>query len=78
MKQRPPSEEELLRGLDEYTSHADELFKPLPEELDPLEKLKGSVIRYDGPFAPVWDEWFDDSGVSEDYMADRDQPEPKD
>lgn len=78
MKRRPASEKDLLRGLNEHSGHADEVFEPLPEELDPLEKLKGSVLKYDDPFVPVWDEWFDDSGVSEDYMADRDQPEPKD
>lgn len=50
-----PTEDELLKGLDEHTSHADELAQPMPEELEPLARLKGSVERYDKPFESVWD-----------------------
>jgi antitoxin VapB len=50
----------------------------LPQELTPLERLKGSVKRYERPFDSVWDEYFDsDERVSDDFMEDRDQP-PKD
>ncbi|MAM00103.1 hypothetical protein [Hydrocarboniclastica marina] len=77
MKKRLLSEKDLLRGLNEHTGHADEVFTPLPRELDPLEKLKGSVIKYDRPFDSVWDDWFDDQDVSEESLASRDQPEPK-
>jgi len=38
-------EQELLKGLDAKTSHSDELAKPLSLELEPLEKLSGSVKR---------------------------------
>lgn len=68
------SEKDLLESLDSFTAHADELAQPLPEELTPLERLKGSVKRYDRPTEPVWDEYFDSEGVSEDFMEDRYQP----
>ena len=67
------SEKDLLEGLDAHTAHADELAQPLPEELTPLERLKGSVKRYDRPTDPVWDEYFDSEGVSDDFMEGRDQ-----
>ncbi len=37
------TEQELFHDLDPHTAHADELAKSLPEELTPLERLKGSV-----------------------------------
>ena len=67
------SEKALLEGLDAHTVHADELAQPLPAELTPLERLKGSVKRYDRPTDPVWDEYFDSEGVSGDFMEGRDQ-----
>lgn len=76
MKQKRFTEHELLKGLDERTAHADEAAEPLSQELDPLERLKGSVKRYDRPLDPVWDEFFDsDEGVTDDFMEDREQPE---
>jgi antitoxin VapB len=75
MPNRPLSEKELLDGLDAKGAHADELAKPLPQELTPLERLKGSVKRYDRPTDPVWDEFFDsDEGVTDDFIEDRYQP----
>jgi len=74
MKAKRPTEKELLEGLNPHTAHADELAEPLPQELAPLERLKGSVKRYDRPTDPVWDEWFDSEGVSDDFMGDREQP----
>lgn len=75
MTSKRPSEEELLDGLDAHTAHADELAEPLPQELNPLERLKGSVKRYDRPTDPVWDEWFEsDDRATEDFMEDREQP----
>jgi len=69
------TEQELLEGLDAKGSHADELAEPLPQELEPLERLRGSVKRYIRPTDPVWDEYFDsDEGVTDDFMEDRDQP----
>ncbi len=75
MKKKTFTEQEMLEGLDAHTAHADELAEPLSQELTPLERLKGSVKRYERPTDPVWDEWFDsDEGVSDDFMQDREQP----
>lgn len=75
MTSKRPSEKELLDGLDAHTAHADELAEPLPQELTPLERLKGSVKRYDRPTDPVWDEWFEsDDRATEDFMEDGAQP----
>jgi antitoxin VapB len=69
------TESELLKDLDARGAHADELAEPLSHELEPLERLRGSVKRYDRPTDPVWDEQCDsDEGVSEDFIKDRDQP----
>ena len=70
MKTKRPTEKELLDGLDAYTAHADELAEPLPQELTPLERLKG----YERPTDPVWDEYSDSEGVSDDFMEEREQP----
>ena len=81
MKKKTFTEQELLEGLDAHTAHADELAEPLPQELTPLERLKGSVKRYDRPFDSVWDwdEWFDsEERATDDFMEDRDQPSPDD
>lgn len=87
---RVPTEQELLKGLNEENVHADELAEPTNKEWGmgsdtsrhgnplaaPLERLRGSVKRYDQPIEPLpdWDEWFDGEGVSEDFMANREQP----
>jgi antitoxin VapB len=74
MKIKRIQEKDLLEGLDADKAHADELAKPAPEELEPLERLKGSVKRYDRPFDSVWDDDFDSSEqVTDDFLKDRDQ-----
>ena len=70
------TEKELLVGLNAHTAHADELAEPLPQELTPLERLRGSVKRYDRPTDPVWDDYFDSGGVSDDFVEDREPPAP--
>ncbi|WP_420390712.1 hypothetical protein [Marinobacter sp.] len=73
MTKKALSEKELLEGLDARGAHADELVEPFPNELTPLELLKGSVKRYERPLDSVWDEYFDsDEDVSEDFLGDRD------
>jgi DNA-binding XRE family transcriptional regulator len=68
------TEQELLKGLNAHTAHADELADPLPQELTPLEHLKDSVKHYDRPFDPVWDEFLGSSeGVSDDLIEDSGQ-----
>lgn len=69
------TEAELLKGLNAESAHADELATPLPQELTPLERLKGSVKRYERPLDPVWEEYSNsDDRVTADFMKDRDQP----
>lgn len=74
MNKKTFTEQELLEGLDAQAAHADELSEPLPQELTPLERLKGSVKRYERPTDPIWEEYFDSEGVTDDLMEDRDQP----
>lgn len=65
-----PTEQELLRGLNEYTSHADEVAKPTMEEVEPLRRLKGSVERYHEPFESLWDS---SDGDTETYFEERER-----
>lgn len=77
MNKKRISEKQLLDGLDPYLAHADELAEALPQELTPLERLKGSVKKYERPTDPVWDEFFEsEEGVIDDFMEVRDQPSP--
>ena len=73
MVRLPFSEAGLLEGIDAHSAHADELAKPQSHELDPLERLRGSVKKYERPTDPVWEEYVEGEGVSEDFMIDRDQ-----
>lgn len=75
MKKKMFTEQELLKGLDAESAHADELAQPLHQELTPLERLKGTVKRYERPLDPVWDEWFEsDEPATDDFMDQRSQP----
>ena len=71
MKKKTFTEQELLESCDPHTAHADELAEPLPQELTPLERLKGSVKRYDRPFDPVWDDVSESEDINDDFMDDR-------
>jgi antitoxin VapB len=63
------TEQKLLDGLGAKGAHANELAELLPQELDPMERLKGSVKRHSRPLDPVWDEYFDsDEGITDDVM----------
>jgi len=69
------TEKELLTGLDAHKAHADELAEPLPKELTPLERLKGSVKRYDRPTDPVWNEFSDsEENIDDDRTENRNPP----
>lgn len=75
MSNKHLTEKDLVEDLDAHKAHADELAQPLPQELTPLERLKGSGKRYEWPTDPVWDEWFDsEESATDDFMNDRDQP----
>lgn len=73
MKIKRIQEKDLLKGLDADKAHVDELASVTPEELEPLERLKGSVKRYDRPFDSVWDDDFDSS---ERVTDDSERPRP--
>lgn len=73
MQKKRPTEQELLKDLDAYGAHADELADPLLHESEPLERLKGSVKNFNQPTEPAtapedWDAWCDDEGSSGDFM----------
>lgn len=69
------TEKDLLKGLDAHGAHADEAAEPTASELTPLERLRGSVLKYENPLADTWDEWFDAAGESNSQLSeDRDQP----
>jgi antitoxin VapB len=50
-----PTEQELIEGLDADGAHADELAEPLSNELEPLEKLKDLVRKFERPTDPAAD-----------------------
>lgn len=69
------TEIELLKGLGADGAHADEVATPTPEELEPLARLRGSVLKYEDPLADTWDEWFDsDPHEESEFLERRDQP----
>lgn len=77
MKDRKPAEQELLADLGEMAAHADVLAQQLPQELDPLERLRGTVTRYDRPLDGCWDEDIDpdeEERCSDGSRRDRERP----
>jgi antitoxin VapB len=60
-------EQQLLEGLNAHTAHADALAEPLPRELDPLERLKGSVTKSESPMDGCWD-YAGEEGVESDEL----------
>ena len=72
MKKKTSAEQELLAGFDAESAHTNELATLRPQELTPLERLKGSVICYEQPLDSVWDDEFDsDEAIRNDFMEDR-------
>lgn len=75
MQKKRPTEQELLKDLDAFGAHADELAEPLPHESEPLERLKGAVKKFERPTEPVtdpedWDAWLDGESVSGEFTKD--------
>ncbi len=69
------TEKDLLKGLDAHGAHVDEAAEPTANELTPLERLHGSVQKYEDPLADTWDEWFDAAAEgNSQFPEDRDQP----
>lgn len=74
MKNGRFTEHELLDGLNAKTAHADELAELLPQEITPLERLRGSVTHYERPLDPVWEDDSDPNDhLSSGFMEDRGQ-----
>lgn len=46
----------------------------LPEEVKLVDVVAVGRTRIISPAGDIWDSWFDGPGVSEDFMAERDQP----
>lgn len=59
------------------TSQAVRLPKPvaLPESVKRVDIIPLGRARLIVPEGEGWDSWFDGEGVTEDFMAQRDQPE---
>lgn len=57
-------------------SQAVRLPKPvaLPESIKKVEIIAIGNTRLITPAGESWDSWFEGSGVSEDFMVERDQP----
>lgn len=58
-------------------SQAVRLPKPvsLPETVKQVDIISLGRARLIVPAGEAWDSWFDSEGVTEDFMADRGQPE---
>ncbi len=60
-------------------SQAIRLPKPvaLPESVKKVDIIKLGKARLITPAGEAWDSWFDGIGVSDDFMCEREQPEPQ-
>lgn len=61
-------EQELLKGLNAHTAHADELAESTHQELDPLERLRGSVTKYENPMEGCWDYVGEEGSESDELL----------
>lgn len=46
----------------------------LPESVKKVDIIKLGSSRLIAPAGTAWDSWFDGLGVTEDFMAEREQP----
>ncbi len=46
----------------------------LPESVKKVDIIKLGNSRLIAPAGTAWDSWFDGPGVTEDFMAEREQP----
>lgn len=49
----------------------------LPETVKQVDIVALGRSRLIAPAGEAWDSWFDGEGVSNDFMNERDQPEPQ-
>ena len=68
---------EKARIFKSNQSQAVRLPKPvaLPETIKEVQIIPVGTARLIVPYGDVWSSWFDDEGVSDDFMEDREQPE---
>lgn len=68
---------EKARIFKSNQSQAVRLPKPvaLPDTVKEVQIISLGNARLIVPFGDAWDSWFQEEGVSEDFMQDREQPE---
>lgn len=68
---------EKARIFKSNQSQAVRLPKPvaLPETIKEVQIIPLGTARLIVPYGDAWSSWFDDEGVSDDFMEDREQPE---
>ena len=70
---------EKARLFKSYQSQAVRLPNPvaLPDTVKEVQIISLGNARLIVPYGDAWSSWFDDDGVSDDFMQDREQPEPQ-
>lgn len=68
---------EKARIFKSNQSQAVRLPKPvaLPDSIKEVQIIPLGTARLIVPYGDAWSSWFDDEGVSDDFMEDREQPE---
>jgi len=61
---------------DDKGDHPNEPRESRPQKMAPLDRLKGSVERYDRSLCSTWHTFFSADGVIDDFKEDRNQPSP--
>lgn len=70
---------EKARIFKSNQSQAVRLPKPvaLPETVKEVQIIAHGKARLIVPYGDAWSSWFEDAGVSDDFMQDREQPDPQ-
>lgn len=70
---------EKARIFKSNQSQAVRLPKPvaLPDTVKEVQIIALGNARLIVPYGDAWSSWFEDEGVSEEFMKDREQPEPQ-
>lgn len=68
---------EKARIFKSNQSQAVRLPKPvaLPDHVKEVQIISLGTARLIVPYGDVWNSWFDDEGVTDDFMQDREQPD---
>jgi len=70
---------EKARIFKSNQSQAVRLPKPvaLPDTVKEVQIISLGNARLIVPYGDAWSSWFEEEGVSDDFMQDREQPEPQ-